>query len=85
VPYTLTYKWPGVERRPCPPIGPFTVNDLNAALKRSRFVGAETLEWEEPLRVHHFRVGVVWEPPAEVIPPIPGIPNLRIPIMSGDF
>jgi hypothetical protein len=83
--YTLTYKWPDVERRPCSPIGPFTVHDLNVALKNSRFVGTETLEREEPLRVHHFRVGVVWEPTPDVIPPIPGIPNLRIPLMSGDF
>jgi hypothetical protein len=54
-------------------------------LKNSRFVGAETLERDEPLRVNHFRVGVVWEPTPDVIPPIPGIPNLRIPLMSGDL
>jgi len=83
--YTLTYTWPGIERRPCSPIGPFTVDDLNTALESSRFVGAETLEWHEPLRVNHFRVGVVWEPPPEVIPPIPGVSKLRIPLMSGDI
>ena len=83
--YTLTYKWPGIERRPCSPLGPFTLDDLNTALESSRFVGAETLERSEPLRVNHFRVGVVWEPPPEVIPPIPGISNLRIPLMSGDI
>ena len=83
--YTLTYKWPGIERRPCSPIGPFTLDDLNMALERSRFVGAETLERDEPLRVNHFRVGVVWDPPPDVIPPIPGVSNLRIPLMSGDI
>src|SRR5262245_48734535 len=80
---TLTYRWPDIERRPCSPIGPFTVDDLNTALASSRFVGAEALERNEPLRVNHFRVGVVWEP--EVIPPIPGVSNLRIPLMSGDL
>jgi len=60
------------------------VDDLNTALASSRFVGAEALERNEPLRVNHFRVGVVWEPPPEVIPPIPGVSNLRIPLMSGD-
>lgn len=83
--YTLTYKWPDIERRPCSPIGPFTLDDLNMALNSSRFVGAEILERQEPLRVNHFRVGVVWEPPAEVIPPIPGLPFLRNPLMSGDI
>ena len=83
--YTLTYKWPDVERRPCSPLGPFTLHDLNMALQNSRFVGAEILERREPIPVNHFRVGVVWEPPPEVIPPIPGISNLRIPLMSGDI
>ena len=83
--YTLTYKWPGIEHRPCSALGPFTLDDLNTALESSRFVSAETLERNEPLRVNHFRVGVVWEPPPEVIPPIPGISNPRIPLMSGDI
>jgi len=83
--YTLTYKWPGIERRPCSPIGPFTLDDLNTALESSRFVGAETLEQDEPLQVNHFRVGVVWEPPPELIPPIPGVSILRIPLMSADI
>jgi hypothetical protein len=34
--YTLTYKWPGIERRPCSPIGPFTLDELNMALEGSR-------------------------------------------------
>ena len=83
--YTLTYKWPDIELRPCSPIGPFTLDDLNRALESSRFVGAETLEWDPPRPVNHFRVGVVWEPPADVIPPIPGVSKLRLPLMSGDI
>jgi hypothetical protein len=55
------------------------------ALQNSRFVGAEILERREPIPVNHFRVGVVWEPPSEVVPPIPGISNLRVPLMSGDI
>jgi hypothetical protein len=30
-------------------------------------------------------VGVVWEPPPEVISSIPGVSNLRIPLVSGDI
>jgi hypothetical protein len=82
--YTLTYEWPGIERRPCSPIGPFTLRDLNKGLETSRFVGAETLDDAKPRRVNHFRAGVVWEPPPDVIPPIPGVP-IRIPLMSGDI
>src|SRR5262249_32914030 len=81
--YTLTYTGPGVEGRPGSPRGPFTRDDLNTALGGSRFVGAETLEADEPLRVDHFRVGVVWAPPAEMIPSIPGVSELRLPLMSG--
>ena len=35
--------------------------------------------------VNHFRVGVVYEPGPDVIPAIPGVPQIRIPIMSGDL
>jgi hypothetical protein len=83
--YTLTYEWPGIPRNPCSNVGPFTLEDLNTGLETSRFVGAETLEDAEPRHVHHFRAGVVWEPPPDVIPPIPGVPQLRLPIMSGDI
>jgi hypothetical protein len=41
--YTLTYKWPGIDRRPCSPVGPFTVADLNKGLADARFVGPEIL------------------------------------------
>ena len=95
--YTLTYKWPGIARRPCSRVGPFTLGELNKFLESSRFVGAETLDDSKPRRVHHFRVGVVWEPPPEVLPPDlitpvggtsetgEGEPKLRLPLMSGDF
>jgi hypothetical protein len=83
--YTLTYKWPDIERRPCSPIGPFTVADLNQGLERARFVGKETLEGKTPRKVNHWRAGVVFEPPPEVLPPIPGVGPLRIPVASGDI
>jgi hypothetical protein len=83
--YTLTYKWPGIPRNPCSNVGPFTLDDLNQGLKSSRFVGAETLQDAKPRKVHHFRAGVVWEPGPDVIPAIPGVPQVRIPIMSGDL
>jgi len=83
--YTLTYEWPGVPRNPCSKVGPFTLDDLNTGLESARFVGPETLEGPKPRKVNHFRAGVVWEPGPEVIPPIPGVPQVRIPIMSGDL
>jgi len=82
--YTLTYEWPGIERRPCSPIGPFTLHDLNTGLAGARFVGPETLERKEPRQVNHFRAGVVVDVPPELIS-IPGVPNLRLPLMSGDL
>jgi len=82
--YTLTYIWPGIERRPCSPIGPFTRQDLNQALSGARFVGPETLESDPSRRVNHFRVGVVVDVPPEVLS-IPGVPDLRLPLMSGDL
>src|SRR6185295_8218752 len=42
--YTLTYKWPGIARRPCSNVGPLTLEALNTFLKSSRFVGTETLD-----------------------------------------
>ena len=84
-------------RRPCTPVGAFSLDDFNAFLEESHYVGAETLQGAKPRRVHHFRAGVVWEPTPEVIPPdivtpMGGIPEtddsdarLRIPIMMGDF
>ena len=83
--YTLTYTWPGIERRPCSPIGPFTVADLNKGLAKARFVGPEILEQPRRRRVNHFRAGIVFEPPPEILPPIPGIGTIRIPVMSGDI
>jgi hypothetical protein len=95
--YTLTYKWPGIDRRPCSRVGPFTLAELNAFLASSRYVGPETIDDAKQRRVHHFRVGVVWEPPPEVLPPgliTPvggnqpggaGEPKIRLPLMLGDF
>jgi hypothetical protein len=83
--YTLTYKWPGVPRNPCSDVGPYTLSDLNTGLASSRFVGPETINDPEPREVNHFRAGVVWEPPPEIIPPIEGVPQIRIPLMSGDI
>lgn len=83
--YTLTYKWPGVPRNPCSNVGPFTLDDLNKGLESSRFVGAETLHDKKTREVNHFRAGVVYEPGPDVIPAIPGVPQVRIPIMSGDL
>jgi hypothetical protein len=94
--YTLTYTWPGLARRPCSRIGPFTLSDLNAFFEHSRYAGPEILEGPPRRRVHHFRAGVVWEAPPEVVPPdvvtpVGGSPDtdggvtLRIPLMLGDF
>jgi hypothetical protein len=83
--YTLTYKWPGIERRPCSPVGPFTVADLNKGLADARFVGPEILEQPKRRRVHHFRAGVVVEVPPEILPPIEGVGPLRLPLMQGDI
>lgn len=83
--YTLTYEWPGVPRNPCSNVGPYSLDDLNTGLAEARFVGAETLDDLEPRHVHHFRAGIVWEPPSDLIGPIPGVPQIRIPIMFGDI
>jgi hypothetical protein len=82
--YTLTYTWPGIERRPCSPLGPFTRHDLNQGLSTARFVGPEILEGETNHSVNHFRAGVVVDVPPEVLS-IPGVPDLRLPLMLGDL
>ena len=83
--YTLTYTWPDVPRNPCSNVGPFTLDDLNTGLESSRFVGAETLHDKKAREVNHFRAGVVFEPGPDVIPAIPGVPQIRIPVMLGDL
>ena len=97
--YTLTYKWPGLARRPCSPVGAFTLEEFNQLLATSRYAGEEILVGKPNRRVHHFRAGVVWEPPPSVVPPdvltpVGGTPDigtgggdpvLRIPLMIGDF
>jgi hypothetical protein len=81
----LTYEWPEVPRNPCSHVGAFTVDDLNEGLSEARFVGRSTLHAGEDREVHHFRTSSVWEPTAEEVPPLPGVPQLRIPLMSGDI
>jgi hypothetical protein len=95
--YTLTYKWPGIARRPCSDVGPFAIDALNQFLTKARYVGPETLENTKPARhVHHWRVGVVAEAPPGLVPPelltpVGGTPGdtggliLRFPLMQGDF
>jgi len=95
--YTLTYKFPGIARRPCSRVGPFTLDALNTFLKSARYVGPETLDGKPSRHVNHWRVGVVWEPPPSVLPPAlatpvggtpagaEGAPVLRIGLMEGDF
>jgi hypothetical protein len=57
--YTLTYKWPGIARRPCSRVGPFTLGELNKFLESSRYVGAETLDDSKP---HHFGLQNLYDP-----------------------
>jgi hypothetical protein len=47
--------------------------------------GPEVLLTPARRNVNHFRVALVYEPPAEVIPPLGGRVQARIPLMSGDF
>ena len=42
---------------------------FNQFLATSRYAGAEILVGKPNRRVHHFRAGVVWEPPPSVVPP----------------
>lgn len=82
--YTLTYKWPGIPRQPCSRVGPFTLADFNQGLSSARYVGPEILLQPKRRNVNHFRAGLVYEPPADVLPPVDGI-QLRFPVMVGDF
>ena len=83
--YTLTYAFPGIPRNPCSTIGPFSLLDLNGHLAEAHYVGSMTLDEVEPRRVNHFRVAAAWEPPPGLIPPIAGLPILRLPVMAGDI
>ena len=51
----------------------------------ARLVGPEVLETPKPRRVNHWRAGIVFEVPPEIIPPIEGVGNIRLPLMSGDI
>ncbi len=83
--YTLTYEWPGVPRRPCSYVGPFTVDALNAGLAEASFVGRETLHDEQERDVFHFRSTSVLEVPPELLPQGDGALQLRVPLMAGDI
>ncbi|MEO6989259.1 MAG: hypothetical protein ABI239_11495 [Aquihabitans sp.] len=83
--YTLTYEWPNIPRMPCSPIGPYTLDDLNAGLAEASFVGAEILEELEPRSVFHYRSASAIEVPPEVLGLPEDAPVARVPIMSGDI
>jgi hypothetical protein len=83
--YTLTYTWPGIDRRPCSRIGPYTLAEFNRGLAKAHFVGPEILLTPTRRNVDHFRAAFAYEPPADVVPPLGGGVQLRIPLMSGDF
>ncbi len=83
--YTLTYAWPGIERRPCSRVGPFTLAEFNQGLASSRFVGPEILLEPTRRKVNHFRAGLVVDVPPELVPPLGGGVELRFPVMVGDF
>ncbi len=83
--YTLTYRWPGVPRRPCSHVGAFTVEALNAGFAKASFAGRETLHGRTTREVHHFRsVGVIDIPPG-LVPDGDDDVQLRLPLMSGDI
>jgi hypothetical protein len=83
--YTLTYTWPGIERRPCSKIGPYTLDEFNQGLAQASYVGPEILLQPKRRNVNHFRAALVYEPPTDLVPPLGGGVQARIPLMSGDF
>lgn len=83
--YTLTYRWPGIDRRRCSRIGPDTLAEFNQGLAKASYVGPEILLQPKRRNVNHFRAALVYEPPAEVVPTLGGGVQARIPLMSGDF
>jgi hypothetical protein len=87
--FTYTYKWPGLQPEFLPPLErcipfAFTLDDLNALLATSFFVGAEILEEKTShgvkkcIHVHHFRLAVA-------LPNFPPGFYPRIPILSADI
>lgn len=81
--YTYTYKWPGLQPEflppleSCAPLFKFTLEDLNALLATSTFVGPVILENGQ--KVNHFRLPIVTPPPQP-----PGF-YIRLPLILGDF
>lgn len=82
--YTYTYKWPGLQEEflpplePCDPLFEFSLEDLNALLAASSYVGAEILKEKSRRHVHHFRLPIV-------LPRCPPGFYFRIPILLGDI
>jgi hypothetical protein len=86
--YTLTYKWPGIPDNVlgvCHKVQKYTLNDYNAWLATSRFVGTAILGGRSGPQVNHFRASIVWDsqkglvPPVNALPPVGGIPNVVTP------
>jgi len=78
--YTKTYKWPSTvppASDECVCLGTFTLEQLNACLSSSRYVGTEILQDKRPRRVHHFRIAVV-------VPVSPPPHPFTIALMEGD-
>ncbi len=82
---TLTYPWPGSERRPCSRVGPYTLAEFNHGLTGASYVGPEILLQPERRPVNHLRAALVHVPAPEAVPPLGGGVEVRIPLMSGDF
>ena len=83
--YTLTYTWPDIPRLPCTPVGPLTIDDVNAGLAAASFVGAETLDDVETRSVFHYRSAFALEIPPDALDLPDTVPVVRVPIMSGDI
>jgi hypothetical protein len=83
--YTLTYTWPGIERRPCSRIGPYTLAEFNQGLAQASYVGPEILLTPTRRNVQHFRASLAYDLPPELVPSLGGGVQARIPVMSGDF
>lgn len=86
--YTLTEKWPDIDKNDCSHVGPYTLKELNKGFSGAAFAGRETLHDRGDHEVNHFRsVGVVELPPAvtkKLEKESGGIP-IRLPLMAGDI
>jgi hypothetical protein len=82
--YTLTYTWPGIDRRPCSRVGPYTLAEFNQGLAKASFVGPEILLTPTRRNVDHWRAGVAYDLPPGVVPSFGGGVQVRIPVLQGD-